>query len=48
MKVHEVEGNRRGAAGKRERVQGGGGAGHVGLGYLGLECFFLYLYFRFN
>ena len=47
MRVHEARGNRRGAAGKRERVKGGG-AGNVGLGYLGLECFFLYLYFRFN
>jgi hypothetical protein len=44
MKRGEREG---GAAGKRERVKGGG-VGKVGLGYLGLECFFLYLSFRFN
>jgi hypothetical protein len=45
MKRGEREG---GAAGKRERVKGGGGVGKVVLGYLGLECFFLYLSFRFN
>jgi hypothetical protein len=47
VRVHEAEGNGRGAAGKGERVKEGG-AGNVGLGYLSLECFFLYLFFRFN
>jgi hypothetical protein len=47
VKIHEAGGNRKGAAGKRERVKGGG-AGNVGLGYLGLECLFLYPFFRFN
>jgi len=36
-----------GVARKRKRVKEGG-VGKVGLGYLGLECFFLYLSFRFN
>jgi hypothetical protein len=47
VRVHEAGGNGRGAAGKKERVKGRG-AGNIGLGYLGLECFFLYLFFRFN
>jgi hypothetical protein len=47
VRVHEAGRNGRGAAGKRERVKEGG-AGNVGLGYLGLKCFFLYLFFRFN
>jgi len=38
MRVHEAGGGR-GAAGKREKVKGGG-TGKVGLGYLGLEFSF--------
>jgi len=43
MKQGEIEG------GSWKRRKGKGrGAGNVGLGYLGLKCFFLYLFFRFN
>jgi len=44
MKRREME---EGRLEKEKRVKEGG-AGNVGLGYLSLECFFLYLLFRFN
>jgi hypothetical protein len=43
MKRGEIKGG-----GRKKRKGKGRGAGNVGLGYLGLECFFLYLFFRFN